>query len=169
MWLTELRSLTFNLANDLFNGHVRSIETAHGTLALQGLGNAMQWIHTNSHWLRLPEGLTIASCNPRDEFTIRIPSTRNAQWDSLLYAQICVPCWRGLRRVRQGEGLEDWAVLLSTAGSDPLPNAQGLHSPADLWRSWIVTAAGVRFWWLRIQRTQRPRRSCASRATCGAL
>lgn len=143
--VVEQRGLSFQLANDVFNGHVRRLHTPDNVLWIEGLGTETDVVDTGSTWVWLEEGLVLAGLGGGDTIHVLTPSQRNAPFTSLLYDTVCYPYAKVSRRVVEGGCVEQAAALLVTQPERPTENPSAWGTPIPVTVHGSEDANGVTF------------------------
>ncbi len=115
-WITELKGLHLNIANDVYNRFRRDLRSPAGLRSLIGPAARDEDIPLGGRWANVDERLGAALLYGADEFVLsRSARRRGGRYRTLHVEELCAPCRSGAFPAEPGEIVLDvgWAALAS--------------------------------------------------------
>jgi hypothetical protein len=125
-YFASVKGIGLRVPNDLFNGNLRTYETANGIHQLEGAGSPEETLDLRSRWVTIDGCLSLVAAYGIDSLRLYRPGRRqiglkHQYWveqgpaGGMLYCdEICCPCQLGVQSVHPGTPLYDSGFLLST-------------------------------------------------------
>ncbi len=121
--LLMLEGLHLNLANDIYNGNMRTLRYHDGEQRIRGVGAQREELTMHSPWVNVDDTLGVVALDGNDRFSVLIDGHRRATCSSLCYDVIMHPLVRTPRFVEKNNTIEESTVAL-IAGSDARDTAR---------------------------------------------